>query len=153
MCCHCETVLCPLGGYGSLEHDINLDNHTKCTVAVTKRKAENVTVQISVSQWMKQSIVTKLWSVYFCVVSHCINILSQPYLFISQGGPVIFLVPQSLTLVRRNQYISRIIMCMHSANERRRYIVTSSLIHWVHTRYIPDIFTTLTLIIGIPYMQ
>ena len=31
----------------------------------------------------------------------------------------------------------RVIMCMRPANERRRYIVTSSLIGWVHTQNDP----------------
>ena len=30
-----------------------------------------------------------------------------------------------------------IILCLHPANERRRYIVTSSLIGWVHTQNDP----------------
>ena len=34
-------------------------------------------------------------------------------------------------------YILRIILCMHPANERRCYIVTSSLIGWVHTQNHP----------------
>ena len=32
---------------------------------------------------------------------------------------------------------ARIILCLHPANERRRYIVTSSLIGWVHTQNDP----------------
>ena len=33
--------------------------------------------------------------------------------------------------------VARIILCMRPANERRRYIVTSSLIGWVHTQIDP----------------
>ena len=32
---------------------------------------------------------------------------------------------------------TEIILCMHPANERRRYIVTSSLIGWAHTQHYP----------------
>ena len=32
------------------------------------------------------------------------------------------------------EFTSRIILCMHPVNKRRRYIVTSALIGWVHTQ-------------------
>ena len=40
---------------------------------------------------------------------------------------------------RRGNTVLGIILCMRPANERRRYIVTSSLIGWVHTQNDPCI--------------
>ena len=39
--------------------------------------------------------------------------------------------------IQEGSVVSGIILCMHSANERRRYIVTSPLIGWVHTQKDP----------------
>ena len=41
-----------------------------------------------------------------------------------------------------NRPLSGIILCMHPANERRRYNVTSPLIGWLHTQNNPCIILT-----------
>ena len=46
---------------------------------------------------------------------------------------------------RFSRALSRIIMWMYSANERRRYIVTSSLIGLVHTQKNPCLFFSLVI--------
>ena len=53
----------------------------------------------------------------------------------SLSGLFRFVYGQSIVLLKRCPlWKSRIIQCMRSANERRRYHVTSSLIGWVHTQ-------------------
>ena len=71
------------------------------------------------------------------------NVISETVAILSRGRRVkcirlstsTMLSPYLLTQITWNQNTyTRIILCMHPANERRRYMVTSSLIGRAHTR-------------------
>ena len=68
------------------------------------------------------------WSNELCVIKPFLTTDTTSRLNIEN---MMFLMPHLIS--------PGIILCMHPANERRRYIVTSSLIGWVHTQNDPCI--------------
>ena len=75
-----------------------------------------------------------IWKRRLQNVSHFVPAPFRPQWVNTQACQMSFCVYTGLNLGYRSTWI---ILCMRSTNERRRYIVTSSLIGWAHTQNDP----------------
>ena len=70
---------------------------------------------------------------YSSIVHYSLKTKCQDAKFFVTGGPEVVEIMQLLVF----NIHAGIFLCMRPANERRRYMVTSSLIGWAHTQNSP----------------